>query len=117
MMLLPSIDALTIGNARRASTAAWVTKGREVSDMPYCAWKLPLLRARILATFVISTLWIVVTCGEVDLLRTMCSAMALRMVLSGSTRVLAIGSMGERGVTGAGVGAGAAGAGAGFRVA
>src|SRR5579883_2026946 len=90
MMLVPSIDALKIGYSRIAAVAARSTKGRKVRLKPYWAWKLPLILSRILAIFVISTLWTVVTWAEVRLLNTMCSAIFWRMILMGSTRVEAL---------------------------
>ena len=74
--------------------------------------EIGLVASRIFATRVISTLWTVVTCAEVRLLITMCSAILMRMVLIGSTRVLACPAR-WRGRVGAGGGAGAAAAGRG----
>src|SRR5437764_871999 len=45
--------------------------------------------SRVLATLVMSTLWIVVTCGEVRLESSMCSPILIRMALIGSMRVFA----------------------------
>src|ERR1051326_4176099 len=105
MMLVPSMEALTIGNARSASDAARTTNGRNVSEKPWRAWNSALARSRAFATLVISTRWTVVTWAEVLLLMTMCSAIFWRMLVMASTRV---------GGAPAGVGAGwAAGAGAG----
>src|SRR5579863_10008876 len=86
MMLVPSIDAFTIGNWRRAAVAARMTKGRKVKPNPYCAWKLPFSLSRNFAILVMSALCTVVTWAEVRLLKTMCSAIFWRMLLMGSTR-------------------------------
>src|SRR5258706_8743622 len=90
MMLVPSMEAFTTGNCRKAAVAARTTKGRNVRLNPYCAWNWPLILSRNFATRVISTLWTVVTCAEVCLLNTMCSAIFCRMVVIGSTRVAGI---------------------------
>ena len=56
-MLVPSIDAFTIGNARSASDAARATNGRYVSDEAVAApGTASLCLSRIFATFVMSTL-------------------------------------------------------------
>jgi hypothetical protein len=56
------------------------------AEVPYCAWNWPLSLSRSLATLVMSTLCTVVTCAEVRLLNTMCSAIFWRITLMGSTR-------------------------------
>src|SRR6478672_4582581 len=85
MMLVPSIEALTIGNCRKAAVAARTANGRNVRLMPYCCRNGPLSFSRILAILVMSTRCTVVTCAEVRLLNTMCSPIFWRMVLMGST--------------------------------
>src|SRR5208337_889301 len=87
MTFVPSIDAFRIGNCRSATHVAFSTNGRKVSENPYCACTLPLALSRAFATFVKSTLCTVVTCADVCLLNTMCSAIFCRMTLIGSTRV------------------------------
>src|ERR1051325_8429746 len=86
MMLVPSMDALRIGYWRSAAQVARSTNGRNVSPKPYCWLNCAFTRSRILATLVISHLCTVVTCAEVCLLNTMCSAMRWRMMDIGSTR-------------------------------
>src|SRR5579883_450229 len=88
-MFLPSMEALKIGKERRASAAAAVTKGRNVKEKPLRAWNSALFLSRSLAILVMSTRCTVVTCAEVRLLMTMCSAIFWRMVLMGSVRTLA----------------------------
>src|SRR5882757_8886882 len=88
-MFFPSIEALRIGNARSASTAAAVTKGRNVREKPLRAWNSAFDRSRSLAILVMSTRCTVVTCAEVRWLMTMCSAIFCRIVDIGSVRVLA----------------------------
>src|ERR1039457_5850269 len=90
-MLLPSSEALSNGNWRNATAAAAVINGSQVSENPWLAWNWPLNRSRSFATLVISTRWMVVTCAEVRLESSMCSAILIRMVLSGSIFVLAPG--------------------------
>src|ERR1700689_3633948 len=86
MILVPSIDAFTIGNWRRAAVAARITNGRKVRPNPYWAWNCAFSLSRSLAILVMSALCTVVTCAEVRLLNTMCSAIFCRMLLMGSTR-------------------------------
>src|ERR1017187_2882613 len=90
-MLLPSSEALSNGNCRKATAEAAVINGSQVSENPWLAWNWPLNRSRSFATLVISTRWMVVTCAEVRLESSMCSAILIRMVLSGSIFVLAPG--------------------------
>src|ERR1019366_5338642 len=68
--------------------------------------------SRMRATLVMSTRWTVVTCAEVRLDITMCSAILTRMVLMGSMRVLAC-PAGGSGATAGGAAGPAAGSGAG----
>src|SRR5208283_731143 len=89
MMLFPSIEAFTIGNWRSAATEARTTNGRKVSEKPYCRLTSSLCLARSFATLVISTRCTVVTCAEMRLLATICSAILVRMVLMGSMRIFA----------------------------
>src|SRR5579884_3566070 len=96
-MFLPSTEALKIGKARRASAAAAVTNGRNVREKPLRAWNSAFERSRSLAILVISTRCTVVTCAEVRLLITMCSAIFCRMVLIGSVRTLADSARGNGG--------------------
>src|SRR5207237_2646619 len=63
-----------------------------------------LCLSRMRATFVMSTLWTVVTCADVRWLSSMCSAMRMRIVLIGSTRDLACVAGGKDGTEGAGDG-------------
>src|SRR5579875_714299 len=86
-MLVPSMDAFRIGYWRSAAAAARTTNGKYVRPNPYCAWNCAFTRSRILATRVISTLCTVVTCAEVCLENTMCSAIFCRMLLIGSMRL------------------------------
>src|SRR5260370_17883390 len=90
MMFDPSMEAFTIGYCRKAAAAARTTKGRNVRLNPYWAWNCPLIFSRSFATRVISTLCTVVTCAEVRLLKTMCSAIFWRIVDIGSMRVAGI---------------------------
>src|SRR5258707_11652922 len=111
MILFPSREAFSSGNCRRAATVARVMNGRYVSEKPYCAWNVGLLRSRVFATAVMSTRWTVVTCADVRFDITMCSAIRCRIVLSGSMRVLAGPAAGGAAGDGGGTaGAGAAGA-------
>src|ERR1039457_6732011 len=111
MMLLLSSEALSSGNWRRAATAARVMNGSQVRPKPYAAWNCALWLSRMRATLVMSTRWMVVTCAEVRLDITMCSAILMRIVLIGSMRVLAC-PAGGSGTFGSGA-AGAAGGGGG----
>src|ERR1039458_7127370 len=106
-MLLPSSEALSNGNWRKATAEAAVINGSQVSEKPWLAWNWPLNRSRSFATLVISTRWMVVTCAEVRLESSMCSAILIRMVLSGSIFVLA---PGEKAGEGAAAGLAATGA-------
>src|SRR5258708_6218817 len=108
-MLVPSMEALTMGYARRASAAARVTNDRYVSEKPLRAWNSALARSRARATLVMSTRWTVVTWAEVRLLRSMCSAMRWRMVDMGSMRVWGCSGRGSEGAAGGSGGAGAEG--------
>src|SRR5581483_2288486 len=113
-MLSPSTDALMTGNALSASVTALITKGRKVILTPLRASKSPLMRSRSLAMFVKSTSKKVVTCAEVRLLVTMCSAIFFRIRLIGSTLTRSPGANAlTAGAAGAGAGAGAFAAGAG----
>src|SRR5579884_1129070 len=103
------MDALKIGNARNASAAAAVTNGRNVNENPLRALNSAFDLSRSFAIFVMSTRCTVVTCAEVRLLMTMCSAIFCRMLLMGSVRVLAASGKGMAG----GGAEGACGAGAG----
>src|SRR6185437_14806721 len=102
MMLLPSMEALKIGNARSVSAAAAVRKGRNVKEKPFRELNSALDLSRSFAILVMSTRWTVVTCAEVRLLITMCSAIFCRIVLIGSVRTFADSGSGR------GTGAGAA---------
>src|SRR5258708_13717037 len=99
-MLVPSMEALTTGKARRASAAARVTNERYVSEKPWRAWNSALARSRARATLVMSTRWTVVTWAEVRLLMIMCSAIRWRMVDIGSTRVWGCSARGGGGAAG-----------------
>src|SRR5689334_3898039 len=118
-MLFPSIEALTIGNSRRACAAATVTNGRNVNENPLRAWNSPFARSRSFAIFVISMRCTVVTCADVCFEKIMCSANFLRIVDIGSTRVFAAsargmggGACGAGGAWGGAYGVGAGGGGA-----
>src|SRR5579875_2428808 len=103
-----------IGNALSASTTASITMGTYVMSTPWRARTASLLASRQRTRCVMSTSTTVVACGEVCLLRTMCSAMALRIGVSGTyaSSSIAPGRDDVVGADAAGVG-GVAGAGGG----
>src|SRR5260370_8081424 len=64
------------------SHTIWTTKGRYVSGAPCRALKLSFSASRYRTRLVTSTSCSVHACGEVARLRTMCSAIERRMMLS-----------------------------------
>src|SRR6266540_3574842 len=110
-MLSPSTDALRVGKALSAFTAALTMNGMYVSLTPLRSWYGCLYFWRRWAARDMSISKTVVTCAEMRLDITMCSAVFLRIGSIGTISTRSPGWCGE--TKGAGGGAGAAGVGAG----